>query len=156
MVEIVIPGQLRDRLQEALRAGGDQEIGGVMMGECIEPGLFRLADLTIQGDTGGVASFVRGLTSALVALRRFFLQTRANYARFNYLGEWHSHPLFTTAASDRDIESMIEIAKDPSVGANFVALLIVRLDQVRGLQAQASVFWPDGSYERASLTMEAA
>jgi len=123
------------------------------MGECLVPGRFRVADLTIQRRGGSFASFIRRLGEALSALARFFRQTREVYTRFNYLGEWHSHPSFSTAPSERDVRSMLEIAGDPEVGAYFVALVIVRLRD-GGLVGSANVYWPDGAYEEAKLEME--
>ena len=70
---------------------------------------------------------MRRLGEALSALARFFRLTGEDYTRFNYLGEWHSHPSFSTTPSEKDVQSMLEIAGDPEVGANFVALVIVRL-----------------------------
>lgn len=123
------------------------------MGECLEPNRFRATDLTIQSRGGTFASFVRRVGEALSALARFFRRTGEDYTRFNYLGEWHSHPSFSVSPSDRDVRSMIEIAEDPEVGANFAALVIVRL-MGGELVGSASVFWPDGAYEDAVLTME--
>jgi hypothetical protein len=50
---------------------------------------------------------------------------------------------------------MMEIAEDPEVGANFVALVIVRLRD-GDLVGSASVFLPDGVYEEARLSLEGA
>ena len=123
------------------------------MGECLAPSRFRVADLTIQRRGGTLASFVRRVGEALSALARFFRRTREDYTRFNYLGEWHSHPSFSTRPSAKDVRSMVEIAEDPEVGANFVALVIARLEGGE-LVGSASVFWPDGVYEEARLSLE--
>lgn len=125
------------------------------MGECLAPSRFRVADVTIQRRGGSFASFMRRLGDALSALARFFRQTGEDYTRFNYLGEWHSHPSFSTTPSEKDVGSMLEIVGDPEVGANFVALVIVRLGE-RGLLGSASVYWPDGGHEEAEIEMEGA
>lgn len=155
MVEIILPREIQERLEAALEAAGSREIGGVLMGECLAPDRFRVANLTIQQRCGGFASFIRRLGEALVALARFFHQTGEEYTRFNYLGEWHSHPSFPTMPSEKDVSSMLEIAGDPEVGANFVALLIMRLRAGR-IAGSGSVFWADGAYEEAKLSMEGA
>lgn len=155
MVEIVLPREIQERLGAALEAAGSKEIGGVLMGECLAPNRFQIADLTIQRRGGSFASFIRRLGEALAALTRFFRQTGEEYTRFNYLGEWHSHPSFSTTPSEKDVRSMVEIAGDPEVGANFVALLVVRLRAGR-VVGSASVYWPDGAYEEAKLSMEGA
>lgn len=155
MVEIVLPRDVRERLESALAAAGVREIGGVLMGECLAPSKFRIADVTIQRRGGNFSSFMRRLGKALSALARFFRQTGENYTRFNYLGEWHSHPSFSTTPSEKDVASMRAIVGDPKVGANFVALIIVRLGD-RGLLASTGVYWPDGGHEEAKLDMEGA
>lgn len=155
MVEIVLPREIQERLEAALEAAGSREIGGVLMGECLAPDRFRVADLTIQRRGGSFASFIRRLGEALAALARFFRQTDEEYTRFNYLGEWHSHPSFSTTPSEKDVRSMLDIAGDPEVGANFVALLVVRL-RAGCVEGSASIYWPDGAYEEAALSMEAA
>ncbi len=155
MVEIVLPREIQERLEAALEAAGSREIGGVLMGECLAPDRFRVADLTIQRRGGSFASFIRRLAEALAALARFFRQTDEEYTRFNYLGEWHSHPSFSTNPSEKDVRSMLDIAGDPDVGANFVALLVVRLRAGR-VEGSASIYWPDGAYEVAALSMEVA
>ena len=48
---------------------------------------------------------------------------------------------------------MLEIACDPAVGSNFVALVIVRLLD-GSLIGSASVYWPDGAFEKAQLRLE--
>ena len=86
-------------------------------------------------------------------MKRFFSQTCEEYTRFNYLGEWHSHPSFSVTASNMDVRSMQTLARDPEVGANFLALLIVRLSAGR-LAGSGSVYWPDGAFEEAAVSME--
>lgn len=156
MVEIALPREVQERLEAALEAAGKREIGGVAMGESLAANKFRVADLTIQKRGGSFASFMRRLGEALAALSRFFRQTGGEYTRFNYLGEWHSHPSFSTTPSEKDVRSMLEIVGDPDVGPNFVALIIVRLGVGGRLEGSASVYWPDGSHEVAKLTLEGA
>src|SRR5262249_25755400 len=97
------------------------------MGENLANGEFRIAEITVQREAGLVAAFVRMLAGAEASLSRFFRRTRHDYTRFNYLGEWHSHPSFSLAPSVRDCESMWEIANDRQTGANFAVLMIVQL-----------------------------
>src|SRR5437762_274515 len=97
------------------------------MGEHVGVDDFRITDLTIQRRGGTIARFVRLVEHAVVALRRFFRVTGNEYTRFNYLGEWHSHPLFLPLPSSHDDVAMMEIVTDDQVGANFVVLMIAKL-----------------------------
>jgi hypothetical protein len=107
----------------------------------VAEGVFRIVDLTIQKRGGTFATFVRRLDNALQAIRLFFQHTRHDYRRFNYLGEWHSHPSFAPVPSEKDQRSMIDIVRDPDVGALFVVLMIVKLCDSQ-LVATAAVYTP--------------
>jgi hypothetical protein len=47
------------------------------------------------------------------------------YRRFNYLGEWHSHPSFSVQPSFEDIESMTDIVENGNSTITFAVPLIV-------------------------------
>ena len=123
------------------------------MGEQIEPGLFRVVDITVQTHGGTVSRFVRAVAEALHGLGEFFLRTHHNYRRFNYLGEWHSHPLFEPLPSARDHNTMLELVTDPDVGATFAVLVIVRLTGRTDLMGTATVYRPDGTAAAGTLVI---
>ena len=148
-----MPSDVRGRLEGALRSAGRRETGGVLMGEHVSEGVFRVKDLTVQR-SGTFASFVREVGATLTPLRRFFRETGRNYNRYNYLGEWHSHPSFTTEPSCTDSESMWRIVEDPVVGANFAVLLIVRLGGEGKLEGSATAYLPGRRKLEASLVAE--
>lgn len=58
---------------------------------------------------------------------RFFDRTGQRYERFNYLGEWHSHPSFAVAPSVDDVRAMSAIVANPRTAIIFAALLTLRL-----------------------------
>lgn len=149
-----VPPEVEVRLTRELERARKREIGGILMAEQLEPGCFRVVDITVQRHGGTIADFVRSLASALQALGTFFRRTEQDYKRFNYLGEWHSHPSFEPVPSVRDEASMLELVTDDEVGATFAVLLIVKLVSVDGIGGTASVYRSDGSVERASLTWE--
>jgi len=132
---------------------GRDEIGGVLMAEHVGANEFVVRNLTINGG-GTFASFVRGIEKALVSLSHFFRETRNNYVRYNYIGEWHSHPLFEPWPSNQDHVSMYEIANDHTVGANFVVLMIVKLDDSRRLKGTVHTYLPHHAAERSTLLVE--
>jgi hypothetical protein len=73
-------------------------------------------------------------------LDAFFEQTGNNYARFNYLGEWHSHPHFAPLPSDEDVNTMQSIVDDPIADMNFLVLLVVRLTAKQTMEMTATAF----------------
>ena len=140
-------------MTEALQKAGRRETGGILMGEHVSEDTFRVVGITVQLQLGTLASFVRALSEVKSALLRFFRRTKHEYSRFNYLGEWHSHPSFALEPSLRDRESMFQIVQDPVVGARFAVLVIVRLYS-KDLRAAAFVFHPGGTLERANILSE--
>ena len=154
MLAIEIPSGLVAKLQHELRSAGSREIGGILMGEQMEPGEFRVMEMTFQHHGGRIALFVRSARMALLALQQFFTRTAHRYHRYNYLGEWHSHPSFEARPSAKDHQSMIEVACNPTTGANFVVLMIVRLDESESIEASLTSYLPDGSAQKATLVFD--
>lgn len=138
-MRIKVADDVRSRLRSALRCAGRREIGGVLMGEQIEPGHFRIVDLSIDKEAGGRAHFVRSPEAHAEALAAFFERTGNEYSRFNYLGEWHSHPRFPVAPSVQDAASMIELVHGER-GIDFAVLLIVRLHWWQSIASSCTLF----------------
>ncbi|EPN2804862.1 Mov34/MPN/PAD-1 family protein [Serratia marcescens] len=138
-MQVEIAENVKSILRKALKAAGCREIGGVMMGEQIAPGHFRVVDLSIDSQTGGKAHFVRDSEAHNEALDAFFQRTGHQYDRFNYLGEWHSHPRFSVIPSSQDIASMIDLVEGER-GIEFAVLLIVRLGWWRKLSLSCTLF----------------
>lgn len=154
MIKILLPHVLQSRLIKELKMAQVREIGGIIMGEHVEQDIFRIYDLTVQQHEGTWISFVRKIEDSLkLSLRRFYRNTGFNYEKFNYLGEWHSHPSFNLQPSSRDRDSMWEIVQDPYVGVNFAILMIVKLEQGR-LAGNVFLFAPGYDMMPAELIME--
>lgn len=139
-MEILLPPQLAKRLRRELRRAGAREIGGVLMAEHLEQERFRIVDITVQQARGTEVCFIRDLDEHQAQLREFFERTGRDYTRFNYLGEWHSHPSFTPSPSDTDIRTMQSIVEDGRVGVLFAALVIARLNVSGVIEATATAF----------------
>ena len=110
------------------------------MGEQISEGYFRVHEVTVQSNAGTTGSFLRTPHQAATALSRFFDETGHDYRRFNYLGEWHSHPSSSLEPSLKDHATMWSILHDRTVGASFAVLLILSLDSDVRLLTDASVY----------------
>jgi integrative and conjugative element protein (TIGR02256 family) len=142
-MRIDFPTHLINEVTEACRRSGINEVGGILFGEHIDTEHFRVAELTVD-EQGLVANFKRSIQHVMGTCKRFFNKTNHDYRRFNYLGEWHSHPSYNVYPSSRDDQSMLEIVCDETVGANFVVLVIVRLNK-ENLEIKGWVYFPDNS-----------
>lgn len=151
-MQIRVPEAVARQLVDALKQAGIREVGGVMMGEHVGEDLFGVAEVTVQR-AGTVAAFVRAVWDAVTSLKQFFVKKNHHYTRFNYLGEWHSHPSFQLHPSDRDSATMWGIVEDPEVGANFAVLLIVRM-QDGELDGRAFVYLPGKKMQPVTLVLE--
>ena len=140
----------RTKLVAALRRAGSREIGGQLYGEQLAPSYFLVTDLAIQRRRGSVTRFFVDLVQATRDAVRFFDRTRHRYTRFNYIGEWHSHPSFAVRPSGTDIETMRALVRDPEFEGLFAVLMIVRLSN-NALSAAAWVFDPKGCERRICL-----
>ncbi|CAG9180614.1 Mov34/MPN/PAD-1 family protein [Cupriavidus pinatubonensis] len=140
MIRIRLSASHLARFKRELSRAGSREVGGVLAAELISDGVFTIADFSVQRTGGSVASFVREPSMHKRFLRRFFQRTGYEYERFNYIGEWHSHPLFPAVPSPTDLRQMQSIADDPEQVATFVVLLIVRLRPAGKIEATAHAF----------------
>lgn len=153
MLTLILPSERYELLLAALRKAGRREVGGILMAEYAGPNLFIIREMTVQR-RGAFAFFVRRIEAAIGRLRLFFRETGYDYARFNYIGEWHSHPSFAPYPSRTDDLSMLQIVQDESVGANFVVLLIAKLGSEGELICTVHTYLPDGMRIQSNLWLQ--
>jgi len=148
-----LPSDQAEALREALRRAGTQEIGGQIFGEQLAPSDFRATKLTFQKRPGTFARFIVDLLEAAGDALSFFDNTGHRYTRFNYIGEWHSHPSFAVYPSGTDCETMRQLVCDEDFRGTFAILVITRLDH-DALSVGAWFFDPTGIDLPISLEME--
>lgn len=138
-MQLLVSLEIHDQVLKELRSAGSREVGGLLFAEHLGGDIFRLLEVSVQKKGGTAGRFMRDPQEHQEQLNKFFERTGEEHTRFNYLGEWHSHPSFYTVPSPEDIETMESLVSDPSVGANFAVLLIVRRQDSR-LAVSATVF----------------
>ena len=147
---IILENGAQRKFVSKLRRSGRREIGGILFGEQLKPGSFRLVDFTVDGVTGSAAHFCRTAEQHRAELEKFFERTGRDFEKYNYLGEWHSHPSFPVKPSAQDCISMKELVHGET-GIGFAALLIVRLDWLLFLKANAVMFSRNAAPERIQI-----
>lgn len=153
MIEVVLSAKCARKLKKELRAAGRNEIGGVLAAEQVVDGKFVVRALSVQRN-GTPTSFLRDPVQHRKFIRRFHLLTGNQPRRFNYLGEWHSHPSFLALPSGPDLQQMYAEITSPEQTASFLVLLIVKLGKDAGLIGSAHAFRRNHGVIRASLTAE--
>jgi proteasome lid subunit RPN8/RPN11 len=152
MLTILVAAEVARRMRRVCEHAGVRETGGMLLAEHAEDEVFRVLDVTTAAP-GRFASFVRVLRDGLGRLDRFFRRTGRDYTRFNYLGEWHSHPSFALRPSAPDDASMFEIVNDPGTGALFAVLVIVQVDAGE-LRGGAWAYFPPDRREDCEFVVE--
>jgi predicted nucleotide-binding protein/proteasome lid subunit RPN8/RPN11 len=135
------PDQIAKLAIELARAGR-REIGGVLVGEHQGEHRFRLVDLSVQRGGGTHGGFDRRPDPHRAFLDDFFRRTGGEFERFNYLGEWHSHPSFSVHPSTIDLAQMQAIVEEEDAARLFAILLVVRLGVERCVELSALAFRP--------------
>lgn len=139
MIEVLLSPRCVRKLKRELRAAGRNEIGGVLAAEQIADGKFLVRDLSVQR-SGTPTSFIRDPVQHRKFMRRFHLINGNKPERFNYLGEWHSHPSFPALPSLPDLRQMHAEIHDPQQASTFLVLLIVKLGLDGGLVGSTHAF----------------
>ena len=124
-MQLLLPNDVVGKMRRHMLFAARREIGGIIMGEEIGDQKFRVADFSIDSKSGTAANFVRDDDQHDQALSAFFRNTGADYRRFNYLGEWHTHPSFDVYPSLQDVRAMQDLV-DGSGGVDFAVLFIAR------------------------------
>ena len=138
-MQLLLPSDVLRRLRGHLFRAGRREIGGMMMGEEVGDQRFQVVDFSVDTKGGTSSNFVRDADLHDQALAAFFERTDAEFRRFNYLGEWHSHPSFSVYPSQQDVNAMQDLV-DGSRGVDFAVLLIARLKWCWRFDCSAHLF----------------
>lgn len=153
MIEIIVSDQCVAKLRRELGRARSDEIGGVLAAENLGDGRFLVLDLSVQRD-GSFASFTRSSPRHGRFIRRFHERCGRDFQRYNYLGEWHSHPSFPAMPSLPDLRQMQRLIEEPSQRALFLALLVVKLGRSGLVEASAHAFRRNLAPLRVGLSAE--
>jgi integrative and conjugative element protein (TIGR02256 family) len=148
-MRIHLAPEIVPRLRKELSKAGSREIGGMLFAEQLKPAKFCIIDFSVDAKSGTHASFQRDPALHRQELDRFFDRTDHEYRRFNYLGEWHSHPSFSVRPSAQDVQSMTEVVSARHSNITFAVLLIVRLRWRLWIDHSLTVFAKD---QRSAIT----
>jgi proteasome lid subunit RPN8/RPN11 len=136
LASVAVPYTIARGLKRYLRSAGSNEIGGILLAEQIRPDFFRIVQFTVDETKGTRSTFTRAEHQHSEALDQFHKEKGYEFHKYNYLGEWHSHPSFSVRPSARDRITMQSIVK----GSNDIPFAIFRLDYWLRLRASATVF----------------
>lgn len=139
---------------KALKMAGERETGGILFGEHVAERDFRLVEVSTQRLAGTPSSFGRRGSDARTSLKCFSEKYGQAYERFNYLGEWHSHPNCEVTPSRQDCVAMRDLLAHPDTNANFLVLIILGLRSNQELELSACVFLKSGQTLPCEVILE--
>ena len=144
-VRIRIEKEILEDWVKQLKLAGPREIGGVLFGEQLNEGYFRIVKAPQQiSQTSTGSRFCRDGVQARKVIKSLHSRYGGQAERFNYLGEWHSHPDAPTLPSPRDETTMLELVAQQDGAVNFLVLVILRLSEVGALQFGARAYLASG------------
>ena len=150
-----IPSDVINRWRKELSRAGAIEIGGVLFGEQLAEGDFRVVEVRRQRFGGGTCtSFHRRGAGARKQILALHKQFGSDPERFNYLGEWHTHPNSPVCPSIQDEVTMFQLLADQGEAVNFLVLIILKLDEVEQLQIGAKTFLSSGHRIHCEIEIE--
>ena len=137
-MRIKVEKPIVDAWAKELKRAGPLEIGGVLFGEQISEGCFRIVEAKRQHSGRGSAGlFHRRADRARKQVLALHQSYGGDPTQFNYLGEWHSHPGAPVLPSLRDEITMRQLLSDQAGAVNFLVLAIIRLSGLSTLQIGA-------------------
>jgi len=151
-----IPKPVVERLGADLARAAHREIGGILFGEQLAEGDFRIVAVSSQTGGGTRASFRRNGSKAQKQTRFLHQKFGDDPRRFNYLGEWHSHPNAPAVPSLRDEQTMWQLLDGQGNAVNFLVLIIVRLAGQQKMEIGAQVYLKSGQKLDCSVVQEDA
>ncbi len=150
-----IPSDVINRWRKEVSRAGAREIGGILFGEQLAEGDFRVVEARQQRFGGGTCTrFHRRGAGARKQVLALHKQFGDDPERFNYLGEWHTHPNAPVWPSLQDEVTMYQLLADQGEAVNFLVLVILKVDEEEGLQIGAMTFLSSGHRIRCEIEIE--
>jgi hypothetical protein len=144
-----------ERWTSDLKGAGLKETGGVLFGEQIAEGDFRIVEATRQRFfSGSATTFKRRGAAARKDILDLHKRFDGDPERFNYLGEWHSHPNAPVVPSLQDEITMYKLLAEQGEAVNFLVLIIVRLDAEAGFHIGARTYLASGHKLNCEIELE--
>ena len=154
-MRIRIDSQTIDYWMKHLTRAGPREIGGVLFGEQLDEGYFRIVEATRQRFGRGTYNlFLRRGAQARKKILALHRRYGGRPERFNYLGEWHSHPNALAIPSTRDEMTMSQLLEDQAGAVNFLVLVVVRISHAGALEIGAWAYLASGHVVTCEVEME--
>ena len=153
-INIILTNEVRNIILETCKKSGKREIVGMLFAQHFSTNEFKVLEVTVAMEyLGTMSRFIRGIVSGLRQLAKFYKYHNYFYSKYNYLGDWHSHPNFKFYPSATDDASMFKLLYDVEVGAYFLVLLIVKIKNNQ-LKVNGWAYFPGNKRVKCEIKLE--
>ncbi len=151
-MEIIIPKEITLRLIKQISKYSPLETKGALFAEDLGNDTFKIDEVYLEPKPGTTTFVKLYINHEYVTFQKNYHKLRNNnFSKYNYIGDWHSHPLFECYPSSYDVS---EVEKDmKQSNAIFLVQLILKVFNGK-LVGNAFYYSHEKSAKRIKLTIQ--
>ena len=151
-MEIIIPKKISLKLKKQISKYSPLETKGALFAEDLGNDTFRIDEVYLEPKPGTTTFVKLFINQEYVSFQKNYHKLRKNnFSKFNFIGDWHSHPLFECFPSSYDIREVEEDIKKSN--AIFLVQLILKV--IKGKLIGNAFYYTRGlSAKKITLTIQ--
>ena len=148
-MKIIVPKEITNKILKAVLKGGTRETKGALFAKYVSFNCYEIEDVYISKVKGtNVFSNLIVNFSYRKFEKQYYKKHDMDYENHNYIGDWHSHPLFACNPSGYDVGEAFDELNNSN--ANFLIQLIVKACNDK-LVGNCFVYKRDGTKQKCEL-----
>jgi proteasome lid subunit RPN8/RPN11 len=150
-LEIIIPKKISLILIKQISKHSPLETKGALFAEDLGNDTFKIDGVYLEPKPGTTTFVKLYINQEYVSFQKNYHKFRKNnFSKYNYIGDWHSHPLFECLPSSYDVSEVEEDIKKSN--AIFLVQLILKVLKGR-LVGNAFYYTRETSAKKIKLTI---
>lgn len=126
-MRIIVPKKITNKIFAAVNKAGTKETKGALFAKYVSYNCYEIEDVYISKVKGtNVFSILIVNCSYRKFEKQYFKKYNNDFENHNYIGDWHSHPLFECNPSNYDVHEAFDELENSN--ANFLIQLIVKIE----------------------------
>lgn len=125
-MKIIIPKKITTKIYNQVVKHSPNETKGALFAEKLDNTTFKIDDVYFESKVGNIA-FVELINNNKYKKyqKNYHKQNNYDYTNHNYIGDWHSHPMFELFPSNFDQQEVIRDLEKSN--AKFLIQIIVKV-----------------------------
>lgn len=148
-MKIIVPKEIANKILSTILEAGSIETKGALFARYVSLDCYEIEDVYISKVKG--TNFFSNLIinhSYRKFEKQYYKRVKYDYKNHNYIGDWHSHPLFECSPSSYDISEAFDELNNSN--ANFLIQLILK-SEAGALKGNCFLYKRDGIKEKCDL-----